>query len=59
MEASTHHDEKIIKWILSKTAKTHWNLDEHVQRINLKPSWEKAPAEYNRIMGLKEIQKTI
>ena len=54
METSAQHDEQFIKWILSETAKTYWNLDDRGQRTKLKPGWEKAQAEYNRITGLKE-----
>ena len=56
MEASAQQDEQFLKWILSATAERFWELDENGQRVRLKPGWEKAQAEYDRITGkgLKE-----
>ena len=54
MESSTQQDEQFLKWILSKTAEVYWEFGESGQRIKLKPGWEKAQTEYNRIQGLKE-----
>ena len=53
MELSAQQDEQFPKWILSKTAEVYWEFGESGQRIKLKPGWEKAQTEYNRIRGLK------
>jgi hypothetical protein len=53
MEATAQHDEQFLKWILSETAEPFWDYDHTGQRMKLKPGWEKAQQEYNRIMGLR------
>ena len=51
MEASAQQDEQFIKWITSATAEIDWEYDENGERVKLKPGWEKAQSEFNRIMG--------
>ena len=54
MEPNAYQGEQFPRWILSEMAKTYWDFDEHGQQSKLKPGWEKAQTELNRIMGLKE-----
>ena len=51
MESSAHQEEQFIKWIMSKTVEIYWEFDKHGQRIKLKPGWEKAQKEFDRIAG--------
>jgi hypothetical protein len=53
METNAHEDEQFIKWILNKTAAVYWEFDEHGKRSKLKPGWEKAKVEQDRILALK------
>jgi hypothetical protein len=54
MEAAAQQDEQFVKWILGPVAQDFWEFDESGNRIKLKPGWEQAQTEYNRILGLKE-----
>ena len=51
MEASAQNDEQFMRWILSTTAERFWEFDGKEQRVKLKAGWEKAQAEYNRIIS--------
>ena len=54
MEASAQQDEQFMMWIMSRTAELDWEYDIMTgQRIKLKPGWEKAQMEYDRIAGLR------
>ena len=51
MEASAKQDEQFLKWITSTTAEIYWEYDENGERAKLKPGWEKAQKEFDRITG--------
>ena len=51
MEATAQQDEQFFKWITGPIAREYWEFDQNGHRIKLKPGWEKAQKEYNRILG--------
>ena len=51
MEASAQQDEQFLKWIASTMAEIYWEYDENGERVKLKPGWEKAQKEFDRITG--------
>ena len=54
METSVQQDEQFLKWIMSKTAEIYWEYNDLGYRVKLKPGWESAQREFDRIMGLRE-----
>jgi len=51
METSAKQDDQFLTWITSTTAEIYWEYDENGERVKLKPGWEKAQKEFDRITG--------
>ena len=50
----TTEDKEFMRWLDSKEGERFWEMDEKGERVILRPGWDRALTEYNRIQGLKE-----
>ena len=45
----TTEDKEFMRWLDSKDGERFWEMDEKGERVILRPGWDRALTEYNRI----------
>ncbi len=55
----TAQDMEFLKWLDGKDWEPYWEKDEKVEKVIPRSGWDKAQAEFNRIKGMKQQQKTM
>ncbi len=49
----TAEDHEFMRRLDSKECEQYWEKDENGEKVILRPGWDKAHTEYNRIKGSK------